>query len=203
MRDTLDREAFGAFILSMTRSVQDVLGAYLLAKEAGNFLDATGTEICCLPIVPLFETIDDLRAAPAIMKELFSIPVVRRSTRWQGGVQEVMIGYSDSNKDGGYLTANWALYRAELDLIEAARMDKASEWQIYWRIVMPLAMPALPLSRPALKTTWPFSARNRAWCSWARLPPSMKSTRPSSPSSTPATSTITTASSNTKVQPVT
>ena len=64
MREALDREAFGAFVLSMTRSVEDVLGAYLLAKEAGVFLDAAGTEICPLPIVPLFETIDDLRAAP-------------------------------------------------------------------------------------------------------------------------------------------
>ena len=116
MRDTLDREAFGAFILSMTRSVEDVLGAYLLAKEAGIYLDAAGTEICPLPIVPLFETIDDLRAAPAIMKELLSIPVVRRSTRWQGGVQEVMIGYSDSNKDGGFVASNWELYKAQARL---------------------------------------------------------------------------------------
>ncbi|MDX2266141.1 MAG: phosphoenolpyruvate carboxylase, partial [Hyphomicrobiales bacterium] len=58
MRENLDREAFGAFVLSMTRSVPDILGAYLLAKEAGVFLDAAGTEICALPIVPLFETID-------------------------------------------------------------------------------------------------------------------------------------------------
>ncbi|MEG9529579.1 MAG: phosphoenolpyruvate carboxylase, partial [Hyphomicrobiales bacterium] len=85
MREALDREAFGAFVLSMTRSVEDVLGAYLLAKEAGVFLDAAGTEICPLPIVPLFETIDDLRAAPAIMRALLNVPVVRRSTRWQGG----------------------------------------------------------------------------------------------------------------------
>ncbi|MFC6050783.1 phosphoenolpyruvate carboxylase, partial [Methylobacterium hispanicum] len=116
MRDTLDREAFGSFILSMTRSVEDVLGAYLLAKEAGLFLDGAGTEICPLPIVPLFETIDDLRAAPAIMKELLATPVVRRSTRWQGGVQEVMIGYSDSNKDGGFVASNWELYKAQARL---------------------------------------------------------------------------------------
>ncbi|MGA9486860.1 MAG: phosphoenolpyruvate carboxylase, partial [Methylocella sp.] len=89
-----DREAFGCFILSMTRSVADVLGAYLLAKHAGLFLDAAGVETCTLPIVPLFETIADLRAAPGIMRELLSMPVVRRSARAQGGVQEVMIGYS-------------------------------------------------------------------------------------------------------------
>jgi phosphoenolpyruvate carboxylase len=120
MRETLDREAFGAFVLSMTRSVEDVLGAYLLAKEAGVFLDAAGPEIrpeiCPLAIVPLFETIDDLRAAPVIMRELLGVPVVRRSTRWQGGVQEVMIGYSDSNKDGGFVAANWELYKAQSKL---------------------------------------------------------------------------------------
>ncbi len=121
MREQLDREAFGAFILSMTRSVEDVLGAYLLAKEAGIFLDRAGTEICPLPIVPLFETIDDLRAAPAIMKELLNTPVVRRSTRWQGGVQEVMIGYSDSNKDGGFVASNWELYKAQAKLTALGR----------------------------------------------------------------------------------
>jgi phosphoenolpyruvate carboxylase len=116
MRGRLDREAFGSFILSMTRLVADVLGIYLLAKEAGVFLDAAGTEICPLPIVPLFETIDDLRAAPAIMRELLSVPLIRRSTRWQGGVQEVMIGYSDSNKDGGFLASNWELAKAQVKL---------------------------------------------------------------------------------------
>ena len=84
MRGRLDREAFGCFILSMTRSVADVLGVYLLAKEAGVFLDAAGTEICPLPIVPLFETIDDLRAAPAIMRELLAVPLVRRSHQLAG-----------------------------------------------------------------------------------------------------------------------
>ena len=116
MRGELDREAFGSFILSMTRSVDDVLGVYLLAKEAGAFLDAAGTEICPLPIVPLFETIDDLRAAPAIMRELLAVPLVRRCTNWQGGVQEVMIGYSDSNKDGGFFASNWELSKAQSQL---------------------------------------------------------------------------------------
>ena len=118
MRAELDREAVGAFILSMTRSVNDVLGAYLLAKEARIYLDSPGVEICQLPIVPLFETIEDLRAAPAIMKELLSIPLVRRSVRWQGGFHEVMIGYSDSNKDGGYFASNWELYKAQAKLTE-------------------------------------------------------------------------------------
>jgi phosphoenolpyruvate carboxylase len=115
-RREIDRDAFGSFILSMTRSVDDILGAYLLAKEGGAFLDAAGTEICALPIVPLFETIADLRAAPAIMREALSVPLIRRSTHWQGGVQEVMIGYSDSNKDGGFVASNWELAKAQVQL---------------------------------------------------------------------------------------
>ncbi|MGK2921789.1 MAG: phosphoenolpyruvate carboxylase [Methyloceanibacter sp.] len=116
IRRGLDRDAFGSFILSMTRSVDDILGAYLLAKEGGLFLDTAGTEICAMPIVPLFETIDDLRAAPAIMREALAIPLIRRSTHWQGGLQEVMIGYSDSNKDGGFVASNWELAKAQVSL---------------------------------------------------------------------------------------
>jgi len=93
------------------------VAVYLLAaKEGGLFPDAAGVERCVLPIVPLFETIEDLRDAPAIMRELLNVPLVRRSVRDQGGVQEVMIGYSDSNKDGGFFTANWELYKAQLKL---------------------------------------------------------------------------------------
>ena len=114
--EEFDREAFGAFVLSMTRSVADILGAYLLAKEADLYHDATRVEACYLPITPLFETITDLRAAPAIMRELLALPLVRRSARIQGGAQEVMIGYSDSNKDGGFLSSNWELSKAQAKL---------------------------------------------------------------------------------------
>ena len=116
LREEIDREAFGTFVLSMTRSVSDILGAYLLAKTAGLFADTSGVESCTLPIVPLFETIEDLQRAPAIMRELITVPLVRRSVRTQGGIQEVMIGYSDSNKDGGFLTSNWELYKAQIKL---------------------------------------------------------------------------------------
>ncbi|MEE8227432.1 MAG: phosphoenolpyruvate carboxylase [Kiloniellales bacterium] len=112
----LDRQAVGAFVLSMTQSAADVLGVYLLAKYAGLFSDAEGVETCTLPVVPLFETIEDLQRAPAIMRELHAVPVVRRSVRRQGGTQEVMIGYSDSNKDGGFLCANWELSKAQMKL---------------------------------------------------------------------------------------
>jgi phosphoenolpyruvate carboxylase len=96
--------------------VSDVLGAYLLAKVARLFGDTAGVESFTLPIVPLFETIEDLQRAPAIMRELLGVPLVRRSVRTQGGVLEVMIGYSDSNTDGGFLTSNWELYKAQIKL---------------------------------------------------------------------------------------
>lgn len=114
--EKLDREAFGYFILSMTQSVNDILGIYLLAKYGGLFADKEGVGTCNLPIMPLFETIEDLQNAPGIMKELFSIPLVRHSILNQHGSQEVMIGYSDSNKDGGFFTSNWELSKAQTRL---------------------------------------------------------------------------------------
>lgn len=120
-RDRLDREAVGSFVLSTTRSVADVLGVYLLARDAGLFQDGEGGARCTLAIVPLFETIDDLDRAPAVLRELLSLPLVRRSVRGLGGVQEVMIGYSDSNKDGGYLCSNWKLFEAQARLAQVGR----------------------------------------------------------------------------------
>jgi phosphoenolpyruvate carboxylase len=116
MMKKMDREAFGHFILSMTQSVSDVLGIYLLAKMAGLFEEKDGETYCTLPIVPLFETIDDLQRGPEMMTELFTIPIIKQSIKHLTGVQEVMIGYSDSNKDGGYLTANWELTKAQANL---------------------------------------------------------------------------------------
>src|SRR3984885_8018342 len=109
------------YIISMCRSVSDLLEAGILLKECG-LLDASGSEpYCPVGIVPLFETIDDLRRGASILEAALDLPVYRGIVRARGDSQEVMLGYSDSNKDGGYLTANWALYRAELDLVESAR----------------------------------------------------------------------------------
>ena len=121
MWNVLDRHAFGAFVLSMTRSVSDVLGVYLLAKEGGLYYDPAGVEYCRLPITPLFETIEDLRRAPAIMRELLNVPVMKRSVHAQGGSQEVMIGYSDSNKDGGFFSSNWELAKAQVKLTQLGK----------------------------------------------------------------------------------
>jgi phosphoenolpyruvate carboxylase len=121
LRGEIDREAFGALILSMTRSAADILGVYLLAKEGGLFADTAAVERCTLPIVPLLETIPDLRRAAPILKELLAVPLVQRSLYVRGRIQEVMIGYSDSNKDGGYLTANWELAKAQSTLTRLGR----------------------------------------------------------------------------------
>ena len=109
------------YIISMCRSVSDLLEAGILLKESG-LLDASADEPHCpVGIVPLFETIDDLHRGASILEAALDLPVYRSIVRARGDSQEVMLGYSDSNKDGGYLTANWALYRAELDLVESAR----------------------------------------------------------------------------------
>ena len=121
LRDTVDRRVFGSLIISGTERATDVLGAYVLAKEAGLFTDELGMESCTLPIVPLFETIEDLRRAGTIMRDVLAVPLVKRSVRALGGVQEVMLGYSDSNKDGGFLTSNWELYKAQTKLARVAQ----------------------------------------------------------------------------------
>ncbi len=114
-------EALPNYIISMCRSVSDFLEAGLLLKECG-LLDAAAEEpYAPVGIVPLFETIDDLRRGATILEAVLDLPVYQSIIRARNGSQEVMLGYSDSNKDGGYLTANWALYRAELELVESAR----------------------------------------------------------------------------------
>jgi phosphoenolpyruvate carboxylase len=109
------------YIISMCQSVSDVLEAAILLKEVG-LLDASGTEpYCPVGISPLFETIDDLHNGATILHATLELPLYRALVAARGELQEVMLGYSDSNKDGGYLAANWAVYRAELALVEVAR----------------------------------------------------------------------------------
>ena len=113
------------YIISMCQSVSDMLEAAVLLKEVG-LLDVSGgvsgSDIYApVGIVPLFETIDDLQRGSSILEQALDLPVYRAIVSARGDSQEVMLGYSDSNKDGGYLAANWALYRAELDLVESAR----------------------------------------------------------------------------------
>ncbi|MGV0722254.1 phosphoenolpyruvate carboxylase [Mycolicibacterium elephantis] len=109
------------YIISMCESVSDFLEAAVLLKEAG-LLDVSATP-CYAPvgIVPLFETIEDLQRGASVLEAALDVPAYRAAVSARSDNQEVMLGYSDSNKDGGYLAANWALYRAELDLVASAR----------------------------------------------------------------------------------
>lgn len=119
--DDLGSEAIPTYIISMCKSVSDMLEAALLLKEAG-LLDLSGPRpYAPVGIVPLFETIEDLRQGASILESALELPLFRAMVTARGDTQEVMLGYSDSNKDGGYLAANWALYRAELDLVDSAR----------------------------------------------------------------------------------
>jgi phosphoenolpyruvate carboxylase len=114
-------QAVPNYIISMCQSVSDMLEAAILLKEAG-LLDASGPQPRApVGIVPLFETIDDLQRGSSILEAALDLPLYRAVVDARAQSQEVMLGYSDSNKDGGYLAANWALYRAELDLVESAR----------------------------------------------------------------------------------
>jgi len=123
---TLDATArvqarFGAaaipnYVISMTAAPSDVLEVALLLKEAGLLVPGAEPR-STVNIIPLFETIGDLRGCGAIMEQLFSLPTYRKLLGSRGEVQEVMLGYSDSNKDGGFLTSNWELYKAEGELV--------------------------------------------------------------------------------------
>ncbi len=101
-------------VISMSKGVSDLLEVALLLKEVG-LVDPSGRS--AVNIVPLFETIEDLQACAAIMDRLLSLPEYRRLVDSRGAVQEVMLGYSDSNKDGGFVTSGWELYKAEIGLV--------------------------------------------------------------------------------------
>ncbi len=107
------------YVISQCASVSHILEVALLLKEAGLMRTRDGA--LALDIVPLFETIADLRACDRIMDRLFQVPEYARLLDSRGRSQEVMLGYSDSNKDGGFLTSGWELYQAEIALVEVFR----------------------------------------------------------------------------------
>jgi phosphoenolpyruvate carboxylase len=116
------REAIRHCIISHTEAVSDLLEVLLLQKECGlltGTLDGAGEGAAraALITVPLFETIGDLRQSVPIMREFYALPGIRALVLRSGGEQDVMLGYSDSNKDGGFFTSNWELYRAETALV--------------------------------------------------------------------------------------
>jgi phosphoenolpyruvate carboxylase len=112
------REAIRHYIISHTEEVSDLLEVLLLQKECGLLSGTLDTDAkAALITVPLFETIGDLRRSEPIMREFYALPGIRELVVASGAEQDVMLGYSDSNKDGGFFTSNWELYRAETALV--------------------------------------------------------------------------------------
>ncbi len=142
------RAGLGAMIISMTRSLSDLLAVYLLAREVGLLVDSPDGPVCLLPVVPLFETIEDLQNSPEIMDAFLKHPITRRSIpyldpewdeklflkdgatarknkrRGHQASQMIMLGYSDSNKDSGILASQWALQEAQSKLLRVARRNR-------------------------------------------------------------------------------
>ena len=123
-------DGIGALIVSMTRRLSDLLVVYVLAREAGLTRMLPEGLVCMLPVVPLFETLGDLEAGPAILQSFLEQPMTRRSLEflaWNGGrkklplSQQVMVGYSDSNKDSGILASQWGLQKAQSRLARLGR----------------------------------------------------------------------------------
>ncbi|MDK9696873.1 MAG: phosphoenolpyruvate carboxylase [Siculibacillus sp.] len=119
LRTDFGPDAIRHYIISHTEAVSDLLEVLVLQKECGlmrGTLAAGDTATVDLVVVPLFETIDDLRAADPIMRAFYDLPGIEAMVRSSGGEQDIMLGYSDSNKDGGYFTSTWELYRASTAL---------------------------------------------------------------------------------------
>jgi phosphoenolpyruvate carboxylase len=119
--------AAGTVIVSFTRQPSDLLAVQLLARGAGLYRPGPdGGASSDIDVVPLFESIDDLRRSPEVMRELFRLPAYMRNVEARGNRQVVMVGYSDSNKDGGYLTANWELFLAQERLVDICRLNRVT-----------------------------------------------------------------------------
>lgn len=123
--DEFGKRSISVYLVSMTKSPSDLLEVLVLAKEAGIYrLHADGTLESHLNVAPLLETIDDLTAGSNIMETLFEMPLYRNHLQQLDNQQEIMLGYSDGSKDGGTLTANWKLYKAQLEIHEMAKRYK-------------------------------------------------------------------------------
>lgn len=109
------------YVISHCTSVSDLLEVGVLLREAGLLRMADGEVALAMDIIPLFESIADLECCAAILDQALRLPLYRRWCEVRGAAQEVMLGYSDSNKDGGYLTSNWSLYKAETELLRVCR----------------------------------------------------------------------------------
>ena len=121
----IDPQAAEDYIISNCAGVSDVLQAVLLAREAGLIAIANGNILhSIVNILPLFETIGDLRNSSEIMAQLYNNPVYRQQLAHRGHIQKIMLGYSDSNKDGGIVTSNYELHNAQIHLSDQATKNK-------------------------------------------------------------------------------
>jgi phosphoenolpyruvate carboxylase len=129
MQQEVSQEVLENYVISFTNQASDVMAVLLLAKEAGIVRlkgGAAGEEPeieSNLHIVPLFESVEDLRHCPELMRKLYRTPVYRQALASYHDMQEIMIGYSDSNKDGGFLTSNWELYKAQKALAAVSQEE--------------------------------------------------------------------------------
>lgn len=121
-------DGLGSIIVSMTRDVSDLLMVYLLEREAGLLIQTDMGLVSRIPVVPLFETIDDLQNSPQILEQFLHYPITKNTLEWhrqnsksKKALQQVMIGYSDSSKDGGIFASQWALYQAQNQLVETGK----------------------------------------------------------------------------------
>ena len=139
-----------SYLISMAEAVSDVLEVMVFAKEVGLFrIDENGEVTATIQAAPLFETIDDLHAAPAIMKRLLEIPVYRKAVAARGDMHEIMLGYSDGNKDGGVVTANWELLIA-LNTITASTAEFGVKCKFFHGRGGSLGRGGMPLNRSIL-----------------------------------------------------
>jgi phosphoenolpyruvate carboxylase len=131
-RRVLGEAACQCYIISMTHEVSDLLEVLVLAKEAGlvRWMGEKSRVESDLEIVPLFETIEDLANCDGLMKRLFQNPAYAQHLEARGRFQEIMLGYSDSSKDGGYLAANWSLYDTQARLAAVCRGAKV-DWRFF------------------------------------------------------------------------
>ncbi|MBB3111767.1 phosphoenolpyruvate carboxylase [Paenibacillus phyllosphaerae] len=139
-----------SYLISMTQGASDMLEVMVFAKEVGLFrIEAGGKVRSSIQSVPLFETIDDLHAAPAIMEQLFNLPVYRQAVEARGNLHEIMLGYSDSNKDGGAVTANWEL-RVALNAITLSAKKSDVKLKFFHGRGGALGRGGMPLNRSIL-----------------------------------------------------
>jgi phosphoenolpyruvate carboxylase len=133
LRKAYGRRAIRQYIISHTETVSDLLEALVLHKECGLMRGVLGDENAAaeLIVVPLFETIADLRRAEHVMRAFYALPGIRELAAAGGGVQEVMLGYSDSNKDGGFFTSNWEVYRASVALARLFKEEQGVRLRLF------------------------------------------------------------------------